>query len=89
MRLSIIYLEDRDVHNDLLSINKNMQIAHFCKSIVHLLDGISFLCQRKDLNEYICSIFGGQRGSKMVVLADYINHGFNGSGDEGGICIDR
>jgi len=40
------------------------------------------------VKHYVDQQFGGLRDLKMTILADFFKHGFDGSGDDGGSCID-
>lgn len=86
--LSVIHLGDRDVPNALVFIDKYTQIPRFLKPIADFIDEIHELCKDKHIKEFIESQFGNERNLKMTVLADYFKHGFDGSGDDGGSCID-
>ncbi len=86
--LSVIHLGDRDVPNALVFIDKYTQIPRFLKPIADFIDGIPDLCDDECIDAYVKDQFGSQRNLKMSVLADYFKHGFDGSGDDGGSCID-
>lgn len=86
--LSVIHLGDRDVPNALVFIDKYTQIPRFLKPIADFCDGISEMCLNETIRKYVEDQFGSERNLKMVVLSDYFKHGFDGSGDDGGSCID-
>jgi hypothetical protein len=86
--LSVIHLGDRDVPNALIFIDKYTQIPRFLDPIVIFLRSIPEVCNDERINAYIKEHFGSQEKLKLTVLADYFKHGFDGSGDDGGSCID-
>jgi hypothetical protein len=87
--LSVIHLGDRDVPNALIFIDKYTQIPHILKPIADFIDGMEDLCNENNaIAGYITREFGSPDALKMIVLSDYFKHGFDGSGDDGGSCID-
>mmetsp|Transcript_8325 Transcript_8325/g.12613 ORF Transcript_8325/g.12613 Transcript_8325/m.12613 type:complete len:647 (-) Transcript_8325:197-2137(-) len=86
--LSVVHLGDRDVPNALVFIDKYTQIPRFLKPIADFCDSIPDLCANEKIETYILEQFGSERNLKMAVLSDYFKHGFDGSGDDGGSCID-
>jgi len=86
--LSVIHLGDRDVPNALVFIDKYTQIPRFLKPIADFCDEISEMCADERCASYVEKQFGSQNDLKMAVLCDYFKHGFDGSGDDGGSCID-
>jgi len=87
--LSVIHLGDRDVPNALVFIDKYTQIPRFLKPITDFCDGIPDMCRDNErISAYVKTEFGSEENLKMTVLADYFKHGFDGSGDDGGSCID-
>ncbi|GAX25794.1 hypothetical protein FisN_8Hh303 [Fistulifera solaris] len=85
--LSVIHLGDRDVPNALVFIDKYTQIPRFLSPMVHFLQSLSDDHDER-IEAYIQDQFGSKDQLKMLVLTDYFKHGFDGSGDDGGSCID-
>jgi hypothetical protein len=86
--LSVIHLGDRDVPNALIFIDKYTQIPRFLNPIVAFLQSLPELLEDVRVESYVKDQFGSLHNLKMTVLADYFKHGFDGSGDDGGSCID-
>ncbi|GFH47691.1 hypothetical protein CTEN210_04166 [Chaetoceros tenuissimus] len=86
--LSVIHLGDRDVPNALVFIDKYTQIPRFLKPIADFCDEIPELMENEKIASYVEHQFGDEHKLKMSVLSDYFKHGFDGSGDDGGSCID-
>jgi len=86
--LSVIHLGDRDVPNALVFIDKYTQIPRFLKPVVDFCDCIPDMCTDRRIASYVDTQFGSEKDLEMAVLADYFKHGFDGSGDDGGSCID-
>lgn len=87
--LSVIHLGDRDVPNALIFIDKYTQIPRFLNPIVNFLQCLPHtVLQDERMAHYVYEQFGSVENLKMIVLQDYFKHGFDGSGDDGGSCID-
>jgi Protein of unknown function (DUF2009) len=86
--LSVIHLGDRDVPNALIFIDKYTQIPRFLNPLVAFLQSLPELCQDERIDAYVKAQFGSQRKLLLTVLSDYFKYGFDGSGDDGGSCID-
>ena len=84
----MIHLGDRDVPNALIFIDKYTQVPSILNPICSFLDGIPALLEDKNVRKYVADNFGDGDNLKMLVLQDYFKHGFDGSGDDGGSCID-
>jgi len=85
--LSVVHLGDRDVPNALVFIDKYTQVARILGPIVLCVDRIEHLAKDPNLEKYF-SRFGGVTQLRVEVLQDYFRHGFDGSGSDGGSCID-
>jgi len=86
--LSVIHLGDRDVPNALMFIDKYVQIPRFLSPTVSFIEQIPLMCRDERVLHYIENQFGSSRELRLKVLVDYFKHGFDGSGDDGGSCID-
>ncbi len=89
MGSSVVHLGDVDVPNGLVFIDKYNQVSRILAPIVNVVRTLPQLCtDRKDVNAYITDTFGGVERCIRIILCDYFRHGFDGSGSDGGSCID-
>ena len=86
--LSVVHLGDRDVPNALIFIDKYTQVPRIVRPLVATLDKIDGLMEQANTRAYIEGNFGTPAALKKAILVDYFRHGFDGSGDDGGSCID-
>jgi len=86
--LSVVHLGDRDVPNALVFIDKYIQVPRILSPIVRIIDGIDSLYNISASKQMIDLHYGGPQNLKKDILSDFFKHGFNGSGSDGGSCID-
>merc|ERR1719326_1683883 len=87
--LSVVHLGDRDVPNALVFIDKYTQVPRILAPLVRTLDKLPEVCNSSPaLTALIDREFGGVETLSMAILQDFFRHGFDGSGDDGGSCID-
>lgn len=102
--LSVVHLGDRDVPNTLFFIDKYSQIPRILAPIAMVMEKLPKLYElradvKKYVDDYAAGLVGGADKLKMVgvspvdvcrraILRDYFRHGFDGSGDDGGSCVD-
>jgi len=85
--LSVVHLGDRDVPNALIFIDKYTQVPRILAPIVQVIDRLHEVVNDPALSKFI-EYFGGLDKLCKMILRDYFRHGFDGSGDDGGSCID-
>lgn len=87
--LSVVHLGDRDVPNALVFIDKYTQVPWILNPIVQTIQNIGALSMKdENVRVLIESQYGGVEHARKVILRDFFRHGFDGSGDDGGSCID-
>jgi len=87
--LSVVHLGDRDVPNALVFIDKYNQVPRILGPLVRTLDKLPEVYEASSATKaLIDKEFGSLESLRMMILQDFFRHGFDGSGDDGGSCID-
>ena len=85
--LSVVHLGDVDVPNALFFIDKYTQVPRILGPLVHAVDRIDVLAA-DPRSRRLVELCGGTDYCKQFILRDFFRHGFNGSGSDGGSCVD-
>mmetsp|Transcript_4794 Transcript_4794/g.7830 ORF Transcript_4794/g.7830 Transcript_4794/m.7830 type:complete len:532 (+) Transcript_4794:70-1665(+) len=86
--LAVVHLGDRDVPNALTFIDKYTQVPRILAPIVQCIETLPQLVEDRAFHAYVSQEWGSIEGLRMQILSDFFKHGFDGSGDDGGSCID-
>tara|TARA_R110002050_G_scaffold163344_1_gene293306 strand:- start:444 stop:1961 length:1518 start_codon:yes stop_codon:yes gene_type:complete len=87
--LSVVHLGDRDVPNALTFIDKYTQVPRILGPIVNTIEHLQQIYDdNEELADWIDKHFGGVEQARVRILRDFFRLGFNGSGDDGGSCVD-
>ena len=70
-------------------IDKYTQVPRILAPIVQGVSSVPQLVQTdRTFRHYIETEWGGVDSCLLQILSDFFKHGFDGSGDDGGSCID-
>lgn len=86
--LSVVHLGDRDVPNSLVFIDKYTQVPRILRPIAQCITRLPELERDSAFGDYARAEWGSIDDLKQQILSDFFKHGFDGSGDDGGSCID-
>lgn len=92
--IKVVHLGDRDVPNPLVFIDKYTVIPRLLNPVVRTIEALDAIFDPSQLEEHpgIRNFLRGKYGSssdlKAVILQDFFRFAFDGSGDDGGSCID-
>jgi hypothetical protein len=83
----VVHLGDHDVPNALFFIDKYTQVPRILVPILRTIDRIDALDADPRVRQLV-TLCGGAEHSKRFILRDFFRHGFDGSGSDGGSCVD-
>jgi hypothetical protein len=87
--LSVVHLGDRDVPNALFFIDKYLQVPRILGPLISVVESLDRVVEANPrVKRYVDKEFGSADKAKIVILRDFFRHGFDGSGDDGGSCVD-
>lgn len=86
--LSTVHLGDRDVPNSFVFINKYTQVSQILSPILKVIHRLPELERCPIQREFLHQSFQSASSCRRLILRDFFRHGFNGSGSDGGSCID-
>lgn len=92
--IKVIHVGDRDVPNALVFIDKYTVIPRIVQPIKHTILALEKIFspnateEHPGLRNFLCAKYGSYDSLRMMILSDFFKHGFDGSGDDGGNCID-
>jgi len=87
-----IHLGDHQVPSGLYFLDKYTQVPRIVNPILRVISFIDEAATTKGLSDYIKRTWKNPRYLKKIILADFLRHGFDGSGgdtlDDAGSCVD-
>lgn len=92
--IKVIHLGDRDVPNPLVFIDKYTVVPRIIQPIKQTILALERIyspsspTEHPGLQKFLFEKYGSYEALKMTILSDFFRHGFDGSGDDGGNCID-
>ncbi|KEG12861.1 hypothetical protein DQ04_01371080 [Trypanosoma grayi] len=92
--IKVIHLGDRDVPNPLVFIDKYTVIPRIVQPIMHTVTALERIFspdtpeEHPGIRNLLRTKYNSYEELRMTILSDFFRHGFDGSGDDGGSCID-
>ena len=74
--------------NKTITLYYTVQVPRILKPIAQCIDRLPQLVHDTAFHAYVSAEWGSINGLRLQVLSDFFKHGFDGSGDDGGSCID-
>lgn len=90
---SVVHLNDSNVPNAFIFIDKYTQVSRILNPIVSVLERLPVLCRESQaVHRVVMREYGSVDLCRMEILQDFFRHGFDGSGADNGFsagsCID-
>lgn len=99
--IKVIHLGDRDVPNPLVFIDKYTIIPRIVQPVVQTIQALEHIFECGDgdgsgaehitypgLRNLLRAKYKSYENLRLMILSDFFKHAFDGSGDDGGKCID-
>eukprot|EP00742_Colponemidia_sp_Colp-10_P017239 GILJ01019813.1.p1 GENE.GILJ01019813.1~~GILJ01019813.1.p1 ORF type:complete len:375 (-),score=41.97 GILJ01019813.1:25-1044(-) len=92
--IKVVHLGDRDVPNPLVFIDKYTVIPRMLNPVVKAIESLEAIFdsslpeEHPGIRNLLKNKYGTAAELKDMILADFFKYAFDGSGDDGGSCID-